>query len=314
MESFVSKDRELSQLSLSYCGSTMSNTTSFLPLTTTLDAEEEEEEDFIFNIHNSLLVDPRHVLLGKVTGEGSYSIVHQGIYESKPVAVKILQLHKTPALNRKYKLKFQREVTLLSRTNHGNILKFVGACIEPTMMLITEFMGGGNLQKYLWSVRPQCLELKLSISFALEISRAMEYLHANGIIHRDLKPSNILLTEDKKHIKVGDFGLAREEVMDEMTCEAGTYRWMAPEIFSQDPIPIGVKKHYDHKVDVYSFAMVLWELLTNTVPFKGKESMSVAYAAAKNIRPSVEDLPEDIVPLLKSCWALDPKARPEFKE
>ncbi|KAJ0097581.1 hypothetical protein Patl1_28885 [Pistacia atlantica] len=168
-------------------------------------------------------------------------------------------------------------------------------------------MGGGNLQKYLWSVRPQCLDLKLSISFALEISRAMEYLHANGIIHRDLKPSNILLTEDKKHIKVGDFGLAREEVMDEMTCEAGTYRWMAPEIFSQDPIPIGVKKHYDHKVDVYSFAMVLWELLTNTVPFKGKESMSVAYAAAK-------DLPEDIVPLLKSCWALDPKARPEFKE
>ncbi|KAJ0040689.1 hypothetical protein Pint_28236 [Pistacia integerrima] len=200
------------------------------------------------------------------------------------------------------------------------------------MMLITEFMGGGNLQKYLWSVRPQCLELKLSISFALEISRAMEYLHANGIIHRDLKPSNqfsfvidfsslveqlisnILLTEDKKHIKVGDFGLARAEVMDEMTCEAGTYRWMAPEIFSQDPIPIGVKKHYDHKVDVYSFAMVLWELLTNTVPFKGKESMSVAYAAAKVCPPSVEDLPEDIVPLLKSCWALDPKARPEFKE
>lgn len=118
---------------------------------------------------------------------------------------------------------------------------------------------------------------------------------------------NLLLMEDKKQIKLADFGLAREEITDEMTCEAGTYRWMAPEVlvfivsdihealifqlcpiltssifqlYSRDPLPVGVKKHYDHKVDVYSFSIVVWELLTNRAPFKGRPNITVAYATA----------------------------------
>ncbi|CAK7339535.1 unnamed protein product [Dovyalis caffra] len=183
------------------------------------------------------------------------------------------------------------------------------------MFLITELMRGDTLQKYLWSIRRKHLDLRLSISFALDISRAMEYLHDNGIIHRDLKPSNLLLTEDQKHVKVGDFGLARERIMGDMTCECGTYRWMAPELFSKEALQIGVKKYYNHKVDVYSFSMVLWELLTNEALFKGKDSISVAYAAvANNERPSLENIPKDIAPFLQSCWAEDPNIRPEFKQ
>uniref|UniRef100_A0A2N9E3H0 Protein kinase domain-containing protein n=1 Tax=Fagus sylvatica TaxID=28930 RepID=A0A2N9E3H0_FAGSY len=182
------------------------------------------------------------------------------------------------------------------------------------MLIITELMKGGTLHKYLLSIRPNTLDLKLSISFALEISQVMEYLHANGIIHRDLKPSNLLLTEDKKRIKLADFGLAREEISGEMTTEAGTYRWMAPELFSLEPLPSGAKKLYDHKVDVYSFSIVLWELLTNNTPFKGRNNLMVAYATARNERPSIQDLPKDLVHLLESCWAEDPKFRPEFME
>ncbi|CAH2043106.1 unnamed protein product [Thlaspi arvense] len=113
----------------------------------------------------------------------------------------------------------------------------------------------------------------------------MEFLNANGIIHRDLKPSNMLLTGDQKHVKLADFGLAREKTKGFMTCEAGTYRWMAPELFSHEALQVGEKKHYDHKVDVYSFAIVFWELLTNKTPFKGKNNIFVAYAASKVSQP-----------------------------
>ncbi|XP_022866421.1 serine/threonine-protein kinase HT1-like [Olea europaea var. sylvestris] len=203
---------------------------------------------------------------------------------------------------------------MLSKVNHDHIVKFIGATAEPEMMIITELMRGGNLQKFMWSTRPNFLELNLSIKFALAISQAMEYLHQNRIIHRDLKPSNLLLTEDKKKIKIADFGLAREEIEDEMTTEAGTYRWMAPELFSIETLQLGAKKHYDHKVDVYSFSMVLWELLTNSTPFKGRNNIMVAYAAAMNRRPSIENVPTEIVPLIQSCWAENPEDRPEFQQ
>ncbi|XVF59583.1 hypothetical protein PTKIN_Ptkin07bG0287600 [Pterospermum kingtungense] len=282
------------------------------------DDDDVEDDDldtgFVFQIDQSLLLDTRFLLIDKMIGEGAYSTVHKGFYKSEPVAVKIIQPSNSSAVTRGHKENFQREVLMLSRMDHENVVKFIGASLEPTLMIVTELMKGDTLQRYLWSVRPKCLELKLSISLALDISRAMEYLHANGIIHRDLKPSNLLLTEDKMHVKLADFGLAREEVMDGMTCEAGTYRWMAPELYSKDPLPIGAKKHYDHKVDVYSFSIVLWELLTNKAPFKGRDNVTVAYATSKNVRPSVESLPRDIISLLQSCWAEDPKIRPEFKE
>lgn len=78
--------------------------------------------------------------------------------------------------------------------------QLIGATVEPTMMIITELMKGGTLQKFLWSTRPNCPDLRLCISFALEISQAMEYLHQNRIIHRDLKPSNVRAHFDVLHV------------------------------------------------------------------------------------------------------------------
>ncbi|KAK4416529.1 Serine/threonine-protein kinase STY8 [Sesamum alatum] len=266
------------------------------------------------NIDKKLLIDVRELAIGPMISEGTYSVVYEGLYRSTPVAIKVIQADMSAIMSPELQEKFIREVSMLSRVNHDNIVKLLGVAVEPTMMIITELMRGGTLQKFLWSVRPNCPDLKLAICFALDISRAMAYLHQNRIIHRDLKPSNLLLTEDKRKMKLADFGLAREEADDDMTTEAGTYRWMAPELFSVEALHLGIKKHYDHKVDVYSFSMVLWELLTNRTPFKGRNNVMVAYAAATNRRPSTDDIPAPLARLLQSCWAENPESRPEFQQ
>ncbi|RZB59938.1 Serine/threonine-protein kinase STY13 isoform B [Glycine soja] len=175
---------------------------------------------------------------------------------------------------------------------------------------------GGTLRKHLWSIRPKCLDMRIAVGFALDIARAMECLHSHGIIHRDLKPDNLILTEDHKTVKLADFGLAREESLTEMmTAETGTYRWMAPELYSTVTLRQGEKKHYNHKVDAYSFAIVLWELIHNKLPFEGMSNLQAAYAAAfKNTRPSADELPEDLALIVTSCWKEDPNDRPNFSQ
>ncbi|KAF8101454.1 hypothetical protein N665_0205s0047 [Sinapis alba] len=275
----------------------------------------DSDDQFPFSINTDLLVDAKDVYIGELIGVGSSSKVYKGLFRKvNPVSVKIFQPERASSVTIEQKRKFQREVMLLSKIKHENIVQFIGACVEPKLMIITELMEGNTLHKFMLSTRPNPLDLKLSISFALDISRGMEFLNANGIIHRDLKPRNMLLTRDQKHVKLADFGLAREETKGFMTSEAGTYRWMAPELFSYEALQNGEKKNYDHKVDVYSFAIVFWELLTNKTPFKGKNNIFVAYAASKNQRPSLDNLPAGVGSILEACWAADPKARPEFKE
>ncbi|KAL1815446.1 hypothetical protein DCAR_0519697 [Daucus carota subsp. sativus] len=276
-------------------------------------AESRYQVDCGIQIDKKLLIDPKHLTFETRIAAGVYSVVYKGMYKSKPAAIKIVLPVDSPARTTTWQERFVREVTLHSKARHENIVKFIGTSLEPTLMIITEFMRGGTLQKYLMNMYPNCLDLELAARFALEISRAMTYLHAKGIIHRDLKPQNLLLSEDQNMVKITDFGLAREEIIGDMSTEAGTYRWMAPEMFNV--FGESNTKRYDHKVDVYSFSMVLWELLTSKIPYKGRNSMIAAYAVVtQNMRPSTDDIPKEMVPLLVSCWAEDPADRPEFIE
>ncbi|XP_031264605.1 serine/threonine-protein kinase STY13 isoform X2 [Pistacia vera] len=211
--------------------------------------------------------------------------------------------------------RFVREVNMMSRVKHENLVKFIGACKDPLMVIVTELLPGMSLRKYLVGIRPNQLDLHVALNFSLDIARAMECLHANGIIHRDLKPDNLLLTANQKSLKLADFGLAREESVTEMmTAETGTYRWMAPELYSTVTLRQGEKKHYNNKVDVYSFGIVLWELLTNRMPFEGMSNLQAAYAAAfKHERPSLpQDISPDLAFIIQSCWVEDPNMRPSF--
>ncbi|KAE8720122.1 Kinase superfamily protein isoform 2 [Hibiscus syriacus] len=269
-----------------------------------------------FNLDAKWLIDPRQLFVGPKIGEGAHAKVYEGKYKNQNVAIKVVRRGETPEEIARRDGRFAREVEMLSRVQHKNLVKFIGACKEPFMVIVTELLLGGTLRKYLLNMRPKCLDMQVAIGFALDIARAMECLHSHGIIHRDLKPENLILTEGHKTVKLADFGLAREESLTEMmTAETGTYRWMAPELYSTVTLRQGEKKHYNHKVDAYSFAIVLWELIHNKLPFEGMSNLQAAYAAAfKNVRPSAEDLPEDLASIVTSCWQEDPNARPNFTQ
>ncbi|XP_044473972.1 serine/threonine-protein kinase STY13-like [Mangifera indica] len=266
-------------------------------------------------IDESLLVDPKFLFIGSKIGEGAHGKVYEGRYGDQIVAIKVLHRGSTSGEIVSLENRFIREVNMMSRVKHQNLVKFIGACKDPLMVIVTELLPGMSLRKYLVNIRPNQLELPVALNFALDIARAMECLHANGIIHRDLKPDNLLLTANQKSVKLADFGLAREESVTEMmTAETGTYRWMAPELYSTVTLRQGEKKHYNNKVDVYSFGIVFWELLTNRMPFEGMSNLQAAYAAAfKHERPSLpEDISPDLAFIVQSCWVEDPNMRPSF--
>ncbi|KAH6757161.1 Protein kinase superfamily protein [Perilla frutescens var. hirtella] len=268
-------------------------------------------------IDEKVLVDPKSLFVGSKIGEGAHGKVYQGRYGDRIVAIKVLNCGNTSEERTVLESRFAREVTMMCKVKHENLVKFIGACKEPLMVIVTELLPGMSLRKYLGSLRPKQLDLPVALNFALDIARAMDCLHANGIIHRDLKPDNLLLTADQKSVKLADFGLAREETVTEMmTAETGTYRWMAPELYSTVTLRQGEKKHYNNKVDVYSFGIVLWELLTNRMPFEGMSNLQAAYAAAfKQERPALpEDTPAELAYIIQSCWVEDPNMRPSFSQ
>ncbi|KAI3732586.1 hypothetical protein L1987_63792 [Smallanthus sonchifolius] len=268
-------------------------------------------------IDERVLVDPKLLFIGAKIGEGAHGKVYQGRYGDEIVAIKVLNRGSKTEERVALESRFAREVNMMSRVKHENLVKFIGACKDPLMVIVSELLPGMSLRKYLGSIRPNQLDLRLALNFALDIARAMDCLHANGIIHRDLKPDNLLLTANQKSVKLADFGLAREETVTEMmTAETGTYRWMAPELYSTVTLRQGEKKHYNNKVDVYSFGIVLWELVTNRMPFEGMSNLQAAYAAAfKQERPNLsDDISPELAFIIQSCWVEDPNLRPSFDQ
>ncbi|XP_019182419.1 PREDICTED: serine/threonine-protein kinase HT1-like [Ipomoea nil] len=261
------------------------------------------------------LIDETKLQYGYVINKGENTTVYVGTYMAKPVAIKVIQKEKGTDVSAHRNERFLREVRLLAASKHDNILKFIGFSLEPALTLVTEIMKGGSLQKHLWHIRPTKLDQKEALVMALEISRAMAYLHENGIIHRDLMLNNIFLSEGKKSVKLGDFGQCRERLEGYFSTDVGTYRRMAPEVYSRERDGIrSLTTRYNHKVDVYSFAFVVWELYTNKTPFQGKDINMIKKAVLNNERPILdeEDIPFALHDFLQSCWSTDPLQRPEF--
>ncbi|GJS84495.1 serine/threonine-protein kinase STY46 [Tanacetum coccineum] len=250
-------------------------------------------------------IDSRFLILDHKVASGSYGDLYKGTYRSQEVAIKIL---KTERVNTDLQKEFAQEVYILRKVRHKNVVQFIGACTKPpSLCIVTEFMSGGSVYDYLHKQRGT-FKLPTLLKISVDISKGMNYLHQNNIIHRDLKAANLLLDEHEV-VKVADFGVARVKAQTGvMTAETGTYRWMAPEVIEHKP--------YDHKADVFSFGVVLWELLTGKLPYEYLTPLQAAVGVVqKGLRPTIpKNTPPKLVELLEKCWQQDPSLRPDFTE
>ncbi|KAE9613539.1 putative protein kinase TKL-Pl-4 family [Lupinus albus] len=255
-------------------------------------------------------VDLSKLFLGVRFAYGAHSRLYRGMYKEESVAVKIIRVpddDENGTLASRLEKQFIREVTLLSRLHHPNVIKFIAACRKPSVYcVITEYLSEGSLRAYLRKLERETVSLQKLIVFALDIARGMEYIHSQGVVHRDLKPENVLINDDG-HLIIADFGIACEEAYcDLLVDDPGTYRWMAPEMIK--------RKSHGRKVDVYSFGLILWEMLTGTTPYEDMTPIQAAFAVVnKNSRPVIpSNCPPAMRSLIDQCWSLHSDKRPEF--
>ena len=202
------------------------------------------------------------------------------------------------------------EIFSMRSVHHPYILELVGAHIYAPYQIITRFCSGRSLFDRLHRKLPDYPELTPTdlTKIAYQIASGMEYLHKNRIIHRDLKTLNILL-DGNGNACIADFGLSSTFKDDNSMNETvGTPHYTAPEVL--------IHTHYGSKVDVYSYAIVLWEMLTKDVPFSDMLPYDIYDHVVTNgwrLAIPPEASPE-LAKLITDCWSKNPNDRPEFSK
>ncbi|TDH69785.1 hypothetical protein CCR75_008126 [Bremia lactucae] len=250
-------------------------------------------------------LDFQEITLGRMIGEGAFGKVHEGKWRGKSVAVKLLICQD---LRRDILHEFQSEVEIMSVLRHPNICRLLGACMDPPhRALVVELLQRGSLWGVLRMNR-KSIDQDMRTRFIYDTAKGMAYLHhfERPILHRDLKSPN-LLVDKNFNIKLSDFGLARVKAhVQTMTGNCGTVQWMAPEV-------LGNQK-YTEKADVFSFAIVIWEIVTGECPYDGMSQIQAALGVLnRNLRPNIpKDCPPFFSRLMKACWNRQPELRPSF--
>ncbi|OHT00979.1 TKL family protein kinase [Tritrichomonas foetus] len=243
---------------------------------------------------------------GKMIGSGQSGRVFQGKIKSTGEDVAIKVLH-TRILSSSDLDMFRKEIFTMAVLSHPMLVKFRGYTADSPFCIVTEYMSNGSLYDFLKQKGKELTPTERTL-IALDVARGMEYLHSRGIIHRDLKSLNVLL-DSKKRAKIGDFGLSKIKSSAPMTGLIGTTLWMAPEVLLSTPF-------YDEKVDVYSFGILLWELLTGCAPYNNEVTADLTVQIVEyNLRPPIpEDTPESLKSLIENCWEAQPSNRPTFHQ
>ncbi|KAL4418721.1 hypothetical protein ABPG77_008592 [Micractinium sp. CCAP 211/92] len=233
-------------------------------------------------------------------GRGASGVVYRAMFRGEPVAAKEVQLGHSVAAQEAFVLEAER----MHQLRHAHVVALYGVALSgPVGVLIMEYCGGRDLM--------QALELKVAGGsdrvfswknhgrrIAYDVAKALNFLHARGIVHLDVKSSNILLTASGT-AKLGDVGLARilhSTYLSELPL-VGTFAWVAPEVLMGG-------QNCTSAVDLYSFGVVLWEIITGEKPTRGRLRA-----------PRVpEECPQDVADLMMECMRLDPSERPTAQQ
>uniref|UniRef100_A0A8C6UQQ7 Mitogen-activated protein kinase kinase kinase 7 n=1 Tax=Neogobius melanostomus TaxID=47308 RepID=A0A8C6UQQ7_9GOBI len=239
-----------------------------------------------------------------VVGRGTFGVVFKAVWKGKDVAIKTIE-------SENEKNAFIVELRQLSRVNHPNIVKLYGSCNNP-VCLVMEYAECGSLHNLLHSADPQPpYTAAHAMSWSLQCAQGVAYLHAmkpKALIHRDLKPLNLLLVSRGTVLKICDFGTACD-IQTYMTNNKGSAAWMAPEVFEGS--------NYSEKCDVFSWGIILWEVLSRKKPFDevGGSAFCIMWAVHRGTRPPlIKDLPEPLESLMTRCWDKEPSLRPSMEE
>ncbi|XP_043703299.1 uncharacterized protein LOC122653512 [Telopea speciosissima] len=252
-------------------------------------------------------------------GSGTFGTVYHGKWRGSDVAIK--RIKKSCFAGRSSEQErltkdFWREAQILSKLHHPNVVAFYGVvpdAVEGTLATVTEFMVNGSLRHVLIR-KDRTIDRRKRLIIAMDAAFGMEYLHSKNIVHFDLKCDNLLVNmrdSQRPVCKVGDFGLSRIKRNTLVSGGVrGTLPWMAPELLN------GSSSRVSEKVDVFSFGIAMWEILTGEEPYANMHCGAIIGGIVNNtLRPLI---PERCDPewrkLMEQCWSPDPAARPSFTE
>src|SRR6478752_7437635 len=245
--------------------------------------------------------------LEELVGTGGMSSVyraHDRLLDRK-VALKVL--HEQYADDEDYVERFRREARAVAALSHPNIVTVIDRGEHGgRQFIVFEYVAGENLKQLIARRGPAPVTTALELG--IQMARALSFAHQQGLVHRDVKPQNVLLNGEGE-AKVTDFGIARSlDVQHGMTQTGtvlGTSDYIAPEQAQGQRV--------DEQTDVYSLGVVLYELLTNEVPFPGENFVAVAMRHINEEPPSIRDKRPDVPPrvdeAIRHAMAKDPQAR-----
>ncbi|KAL5542526.1 hypothetical protein UlMin_010236 [Ulmus minor] len=252
-------------------------------------------------------------------GSGTFGTVYHGKWRGTDVAIK--RIKKSCFSGRSSEQErlikdFWREAQILSTLHHPNVVAFYGVVPDGpggTLATLTEFMVNGSLRLVLQK-KDRVLDRRKKLMIAMDAAFGMEYLHLKNIVHFDLKCDNLLVNlrdPERPICKVGDFGLSRIKRNTFVSGGVrGTLPWMAPELLN------GSSSRVSEKVDVFSFGIVMWEILTGEEPYADMHCGAIIGGIVNNmLRPAIpKRCDSEWKKLMEECWSAEPALRPSFTE